>query len=73
MNGVERMERLQKLQKIVGYRTLKTAVGAALAIFISQLLGLSYAANSGIIVILSIQNTKQKSRDMAKQRFIATL
>lgn len=67
------MERLQKLQKIVGYRTLKTAVGAALAIFISQLLGLSYAANSGIIVILSVQNTKQKSRDMAKQRFIATI
>lgn len=62
-----------RFQKIVGYRTLKTALGAALAIFISQMLGLSYAANSGIIVILSVHNTRKKSMDIAKQRFIATI
>lgn len=64
---------MEKFRKIVGYRTIKTALGAALAIFISQLLGLSYAVNSGIIVILSVQNTKKKSREVAKQRLIATI
>lgn len=64
---------MEKLKNVLGYRTLKTASGAALAIFISQLVGLSYAANSGIIVILSVQNTRKKSIDIAKQRLIATI
>lgn len=64
---------MEKIQKFLGYRTLKTAVGATLAILISQLVGLSYAANSGIIVILSVQNTRKKSVDIAKQRLFATI
>ncbi|MBW8384139.1 MAG: aromatic acid exporter family protein [Youngiibacter sp.] len=64
---------MDKIRKVIGYRTLKTAIGAAIAVFISQLLGLSYAANSGIIVILSVQSTKKKSRDLALQRLLATI
>lgn len=64
---------MDKIRKIIGYRTLKTAIGAAIAVFISQLMGLSYAANSGIIVILSVQSTKKKSRDLALLRLLATI
>ncbi|MFB0917530.1 MAG: aromatic acid exporter family protein [Clostridiaceae bacterium] len=64
---------MEKVRKYIGLRTIKTAVGAALAIFIAQLIGLSYAANSGIIMILSLQNTKKKSKDLALQRIISTV
>lgn len=64
---------MEKMSKVIGYRTIKTAVGAAIAVLISQLIGLSYAANSGIIVILSVQSTKKKSRDLALQRLLATI
>jgi uncharacterized membrane protein YgaE (UPF0421/DUF939 family) len=63
---------MPKLKKIIGYRTLKTAVGAILAVFISQLLHLDYAANSGIIVILSVQATKKRSKDLAIMRIGST-
>ncbi|MGB4587850.1 MAG: aromatic acid exporter family protein [Clostridiaceae bacterium] len=61
------------IKHIFGLRTVKTALGAALAIYLSQRLGLSYAVNSGIIVILSIQTTKRKSRDLAIMRLGSTV
>lgn len=64
---------MEKLRQFIGMRTVKTAGAAGAAIFISNLLGLSYAANSGIIAILSVQSTKKKSNDLAKQRLFATL
>ena len=64
---------MEKIGKYIGYRTLKTAFGAALAILISQRLGLSYAVNAGIIVILSVQNTRKKSRDLAVMRLGSTV
>lgn len=64
---------MEKLKKMMGLRTLKTALGAALAIFLSQKLGLSYAVNSAIIVILSVQTTKRKSRDLALMRLGSTV
>lgn len=64
---------MQRVRHIFGLRTIKTALGAALAIYLSQRLGLSYAVNSGIIVILSIQTTKRKSRDLAIMRLGSTV
>jgi uncharacterized membrane protein YgaE (UPF0421/DUF939 family) len=47
--------------KFMGYRTIKTAVGSAIAMIIAKYLGLSYYTAAGIIVILSIQSTKKES------------
>jgi uncharacterized membrane protein YgaE (UPF0421/DUF939 family) len=55
----------------IGYRTLKTAVGAALAIAIAQLIGLHNFASAGIIVILCVQVTKKRSLEAARARFTA--
>ncbi|CAH2213590.1 aromatic acid exporter family protein [Tepidibacter aestuarii] len=57
--------------KFIGYRTLKTAIGAAISIIISKYIGLEYAVSAGIITILSIQNTKRKSVEIAFQRICA--
>lgn len=64
---------MEKIRGTIGARTLKTAFAAGVAIFLSILLGLSYAGNSGIIAILSVQNTKKKSSEIAKQRLFATV
>ncbi|HDK7178903.1 TPA: aromatic acid exporter family protein [Clostridium botulinum] len=59
--------------KFIGYRTLKTAIGATIAMSIAGALGLKYSVSAGIITILSIQNTKKKSLSVAIQRMIACL
>lgn len=55
---------------IVGYRTLKTAVGVVVGIYLAMLLNLDHAVSAGIIVMLSIQNTKRKSLKLASQRLL---
>jgi uncharacterized membrane protein YgaE (UPF0421/DUF939 family) len=57
----------------IGYRTLKTSIGVAIAILIAQLCGLSNFQSAGIITILSIQITKKKSVKTSLDRFIACL
>lgn len=64
---------MQWFKRYIGLRTLKTAVGAALAVFIAQSLNVSYAVNTGIIVILSVQTTKRKSLDLAIMRIGSTI
>jgi uncharacterized membrane protein YgaE (UPF0421/DUF939 family) len=59
--------------KFIGYRTLKTGVGAMMAISVAMAFGLKYATAAGIITILSIQNTKRQSIRMAIQRMAACL
>ncbi|URZ17077.1 aromatic acid exporter family protein [Clostridium felsineum] len=59
--------------RIIGLRTLKTAVGAALAIIIAGVLGLKYPTAAGIITILSVQNTKKTSIVIAIQRLASTV
>lgn len=61
------------IRRHIGMRTIKTAIGAALAVFIAQSLNVSYAANAGIIVILSVQATKRKSLDLAVMRIGSTI
>lgn len=57
----------------IGYRTIKTAIGAAIAMFLASKLGLQYAISAGIITILSIQNTKKQSFKIAFQRGISCI
>lgn len=41
-------------------KTVKAALSATIAIFISNYMGLEFSVTSGIIAILSIQDTKKK-------------
>lgn len=55
----------------IGYRTIKTAVGTAIAILLAQQLGLQNFASAGILTILCIQVTKRRSLRTAWDRFLA--
>ncbi|MBM7648109.1 uncharacterized membrane protein YgaE (UPF0421/DUF939 family) [Bacillus ectoiniformans] len=57
----------------IGYRTIKTAIGTALAIMLAQWAGLDNYASAGIIAILCIQNTKKKSLEASWSRFFACI
>lgn len=46
---------------LIGYRTLKTVIGAVTAMFLAMHFGLLYATAAGIIAILSLQSTKKQS------------
>lgn len=49
----------------IGYRTLKTALGVVIAMYIAMTLELKDAASAGIIAILSLQNTRKQSIQLA--------
>jgi uncharacterized membrane protein YgaE (UPF0421/DUF939 family) len=55
----------------IGYRTIKTAIGVSISIFIAQWLGLNFSASAGILTILCIQTTKKRSLKNAYSRFFA--
>lgn len=57
----------------IGFRTLKTAVGASTAIAIAQFFDLQFYAAAGILTILSIQTTKKKSVYAVYSRIVASL
>lgn len=57
----------------IGYRTIKTAVGAGLAIWIASLLDLEFATFAAIIVIMCIEKTKKKTLITIKNKFFASL
>lgn len=59
------------MRKYIGQRVIKTALGAPIAIYIAQALGLSQIFSAGVIVILSIQNTKRDSVKIAFKRLKA--
>ena len=54
------------------FQAAKMVIGALLAILIADLLNLTYGVTSGIIVILSIQPTKQQSIRIGIKRIIAS-
>ncbi|MGZ0050540.1 aromatic acid exporter family protein [Brevibacillus gelatini] len=56
----------------IGYRTLKTAIGTAISIFLAQQLDLMYPASAGIITILCIQVTVKQSFRTAWNRIMAS-
>lgn len=55
------------------YQAVKMVLGALLATVISDLLKLDYSVTAGIIVILSIQPTKQQSIRVGVKRMIASV
>lgn len=57
----------------IGYRTIKTALGAASSIMIAQAFGLSSFTSAGILTILCIQVTKKKSVRASWERFLACI
>jgi len=54
-------------------KIVKTAIGCALSIIVSQLLGLQFPYLAAIITLLSIQDTRRKSLDVVWQRVKATV
>jgi len=57
----------------IGFRTIKTAVGMALAIIIAKLIGLDNFASSAILVVLCIKHTKVHSLQAIVSRFVSCL
>jgi len=57
----------------IGYRTMKTAIAAGLAMWIAERLGLDYYVFAAIIAILSIQATRTKSLRSSYERIMASL
>jgi len=57
----------------MGYRTIKTAVGAGLAMWVASLLNLEFATFAAIIVIMCIEKTKKKTLITIKDKFFASL
>jgi uncharacterized membrane protein YgaE (UPF0421/DUF939 family) len=57
----------------IGYRTLKTAIGAGISIAIAEWLGLDFYTSAGILTILCIKPTKRSSVISSWERFAACL
>ncbi|WP_186321277.1 aromatic acid exporter family protein [Bacillus sp. FJAT-22090] len=57
----------------MGYRTIKTAIGAGLAIWIATLFDLEFASFAAIIVIMCIEKTKIKTLHSIRKKFFASL
>lgn len=57
----------------MGYRTIKTAVGAGLAIWLASLFNLEFATFSAIIVIMCIERTKKRTLLTMNEKFFASL
>lgn len=57
----------------IGYRTLKTAIGASIAMLIAMFLDLDYYSSAFILTVLCIQPTKRKSVRAVYSRIISTI
>lgn len=57
----------------IGYRTLKTGVGASLSVFIAQALQLDFYGSAAIITILCISVTRRSSLQVSWYRIAACL
>ncbi|WP_205599194.1 aromatic acid exporter family protein [Oceanobacillus halotolerans] len=57
----------------IGYRTIKTAIGTPIAIWIAQLFGVTNFVSAGILTILCIQPSRKRSVLSAWHRFVACM
>lgn len=57
----------------MGYRTIKTAIGAGLAIWITSLFDMEFGSFAAIIVIMCIEKTKKKTLLSIQKKFFASL
>ena len=60
------------MKKSILTYVIKNAIGATIAILIAQLFKLTNVMTAGVIVLLSIQNTRKESLSIAFKRLIAT-
>lgn len=67
------MKLLQKMDREKWLKGIKLTAAAILAISAAGLLGLKFSATAGIITILSIQNTKKETLQVACRRGLAFL
>lgn len=59
------------MQVRIGFRTIKTAIGAALSITIAKYIGLEFYSFAGILTILSLRETVKRSYKDAWERIVA--
>lgn len=57
----------------IGYRTIKTAVGAGLAVVIAHYFNLEFFSSAAILTILCVQTTKKKSLNAVFTRLVASI
>jgi uncharacterized membrane protein YgaE (UPF0421/DUF939 family) len=57
----------------IGYRTIKTAVGVALSVFLAKSVGLQFYTMAGILTMLCIQVTRKQSLQTSGKRIAACL
>ncbi|WP_062046423.1 aromatic acid exporter family protein [Bacillus sp. JCM 19034] len=57
----------------IGYRTLKTAIGAGIAVAIAQMLQLEYYGSAAILTLLCISTTKRDSVKASWYRIVACI
>lgn len=60
-----------KISKSAVFNAAKISLGCALSILLAMLAGLNYSTTTGLITVLSIQNTKKETFDIAVKRLIA--
>lgn len=56
------------MNKHTWIQVLKIGIGSALAIWIAETIGLSYATSAGIVALLTIQNTRKDTLHLAVKR-----
>jgi uncharacterized membrane protein YgaE (UPF0421/DUF939 family) len=64
---------MRNISSIIGYRTIKTAIGVTLSILIAQFLGLEFYTASGILTLLCIQKSRKQSKRAALSRLFSCL
>ncbi|MEL3961587.1 aromatic acid exporter family protein [Lysinibacillus endophyticus] len=57
----------------IGYRTIKTAVGASIALFLAGYFDLHFFSSAAILTILCVQTTKKKSVHAVYTRVVASI
>ena len=62
---------MPKISKSAVFNAAKISAGCAAAIVISTLLGVKYSSTAGLITVLSIQNTKKETAEIAVKRLIS--
>lgn len=62
---------VDRIKKVNFLFIFKSGLGSALAIFIANRLGLLYSASAGIITLLTIQNTRRETLNIALKRIYA--
>lgn len=73
MGQMHMMDRVHKMSREKWMKGIKLTAAAIVAIIFANLLGLKFSATAGIITILSIQNTKKETLQVACRRGLAFL